>query len=98
MVMESAWSWVMMAVGLFLILSGQACLSFSLVIPECRSGCAFHPPLIVKVTICVLIKPHKSQKLIYKIYIFAQFSKLKLVQIYCCVKHFNGSAIFTRSK
>jgi len=43
-------------------------------------------------------QPHKSQKLIYKIYIFAQFSKLELVQIYCSVKHFNGSAIFTRSK
>ena len=28
-------------------------------------------------------KPHKSQKLIYKIYIFSQFSKLELVQIYC---------------
>jgi hypothetical protein len=29
---------------------------------------------------------------------FAQFSKLELVQLYCSVKHFNGSAIFTRSK
>jgi hypothetical protein len=27
--------------------------------------------------------PHKSQKLIYGIYIFAQFSKLELVQFNC---------------
>ena len=37
--------------------------------------------------------PHKSQKLIYKIYIFVQVSKLKLVQINCFVKRFNGSTI-----
>ena len=42
--------------------------------------------------------PHKSQQLIYIIYIFAQFSKLELVQINCSVKRFNGSAIFSRSK
>jgi hypothetical protein len=30
-------------------------------------------------------QPHKSQKLIYKIYIFAQLSKLELVQIFCFV-------------
>jgi len=56
-------------------------------------------PLFSLVMFKILLRPpHKSQKLIYKIYIFAQFSKLELVQIYCCVKHFNGSAIFTRSK
>ena len=42
-----------------------------------------------------ILVPHKSQKLIYKIYIFAQLSKLELVQIICSVKRFNGSAIFT---
>jgi hypothetical protein len=35
--------------------------------------------------------PHKSQKLIYKIYIFAQFSKHKLVQINYSVKRFKNS-------
>ena len=37
----------------------------------------------------MVILAHKSQKLIYKIFIFAQFSKLKLVQLICSVKHFN---------
>jgi len=49
--MESAWLWVMKAMGLFLFLfyahyAGRDCLTFSLVIPECGSGLAFHPPLL----------------------------------------------------
>ena len=40
--------------------------------------------------------PHKSQKLIYEFYIFAQLSVLLLVQLNCWVKPFIWSAIFTR--
>jgi hypothetical protein len=41
--------------------------------------------------------PHKSQKLIYNIFYFAQFSKLLLVQLTSTVNLFNASAVCTQS-
>ena len=46
------------------------------------------PPLVEHPSFKIVRTPHNSQKLIYKIYIFAQFSKLELVQLICSVKRF----------